>query len=192
MTTTSRSDRDTGSWRRKPPGFYMFAGNWKLSQCRDPDTAMASPLHKPSGSAPSPSLKSRSPNRPTFRQLGFTSTALGQNLPTLVVGELAPLADFFRRAQAPNAQVRLPIGLADIKTRRRDCHGSHLRGFGFQFRRRGDRLFRRWQEAGRVQDEDQLRHDMDACRQQRVQEAEGSQRDAKRVDTDRSGEILPR
>lgn len=50
------------------------------------------------------------------RQLGFASAALGQDLATLVVSQLAPPADFFRRAQTSDAQIRLAIEFADIET----------------------------------------------------------------------------
>jgi hypothetical protein len=50
-------------------------------------------------------------------QLGLAPPAFGQDLVALVVGELPPLADFNRCAEAPDAQVGLAIELANIETR---------------------------------------------------------------------------
>jgi len=52
----------------------------------------------------------------TCGQLGFASPSLGQNLATLVVSELAPSADLFRRAQTSDAHIRFAIEFADIET----------------------------------------------------------------------------
>jgi hypothetical protein len=49
-------------------------------------------------------------------QLGLAPAAFGQDLAAPVVAELAPLADFSRRAEAPNIPVGLAVELADIKT----------------------------------------------------------------------------
>ena len=57
-------------------------------------------------------------------QSGFAPTAFGQDLATLVIGELAPPAYFRRGPQTPDAQVGLAIELAIRLWALRDAQAS--------------------------------------------------------------------
>ena len=49
-----------------------------------------------------------------------------------MVGELPPLSNFVRGAEATETDVDLTVEFADIRAGRFHCHGSNLRGFGLE------------------------------------------------------------
>src|SRR5260370_26516485 len=95
-----------------------------------------------------------------------------------------------RGAEAPDTQIGLAVELADCGEGRLDGHASNLRWFGLEFSRVFHGLLRRRQQPGRVEDEHQLRDDMNASGEQRIEESERGEEDAERVDANRAGEVL--